>query len=59
VPPRQWKVRLHDMLEAVTKILGYCEGISSEEDFDRNQRTFDACIRNFQILGERDGCFSE
>jgi uncharacterized protein with HEPN domain len=52
VPPRQWKHRLKDMQEAVEKNLQYCESLSSETDLASDHKTLDACIRNFQVLGD-------
>ncbi len=52
MPPRQWKNRLQDMKEAVDKVLAYCEGVNSEQEFAAKSKTIDACIRNFQVLGE-------
>lgn len=52
MPPRQWKNRLLDMKEAVDKALSYCDGIRTEQDFARSLKTVDACIRNFQVLGD-------
>jgi len=55
VPPRQWKSRIEDMCEAAEKILDYCDETPSEEHFLGDHKTSDACIRNFQILGEAAG----
>jgi len=52
VPPRLWKHRLKDMEEAIEKTLRYCEGLSSENDLASDHKTLDACIRNFQVLGD-------
>jgi uncharacterized protein with HEPN domain len=52
VPPRRWKARLHDMNEAIDKIFVYCQGIESETEFSSDTKTFDACVRNLQVLGD-------
>lgn len=40
------------MKTAVDRILAYCSDLRSEAELAGNQLKFDACIRNFQILGE-------
>lgn len=40
------------MREAVENILAYCQGMPSQEEFLRERKTLDACIRNFQVLGD-------
>lgn len=52
VPPRKWKSRIRDMKEAVDKAMQYCHNVPSEAAFSAEQKTVDACIRNFQILGD-------
>lgn len=49
--PREWPLRVQDILESIQKILRYTDGMSQEE-FDRDERTFDAVVRNFLIIGE-------
>lgn len=49
---RPWKTRLADMKEAISRIISYCSGLSSETDLFKTPEKFDACIRNFQILGD-------
>jgi len=52
--PRDWRLRLQDILEAVEKILRYTRGMSFEE-FEGDEKTVDAVIRNFTVLGEAAG----
>jgi uncharacterized protein with HEPN domain len=40
-----------DMLEAARKIRSYCNGFSMEQFLD-DDRTIDAVVRNFEIIGE-------
>ena len=49
--PRHFKVYLEDILTAVQKIETYTKGMSFEE-FTQDVRTFDAVVRNFEIIGE-------
>lgn len=49
--PRDSKVYLEDILEAIGKIRLYTAGISFE-DFCEDSKTKDAVIRNLEIIGE-------
>ena len=51
MPPRQWRLRIQDMLAAIARIQGYVEGMSFE-DFANDPKTLDAVVRNFEVLGE-------
>lgn len=51
MPHRGWKLRIHDILEAVTAVNEYTEGMVYE-DFVKDRRTVDAVIRNLIIIGE-------
>jgi uncharacterized protein with HEPN domain len=42
---------LEDILSSSAKILRYTEGMTFE-DFIRDERTYDAVVRNLQIIGE-------
>jgi uncharacterized protein with HEPN domain len=46
------------MHEAISKILRYTDGFS-KQDFDNDDRTSDAVIRNFEIIGEAANHLSE
>lgn len=49
--PRLWKHRIADILEAITKIQAYVEGMSFQQ-FQLDAKTVDAVIRNFIVIGE-------
>ena len=49
--PRRWRFRIHHIIEAVERILGYVKGMSLEE-FIADSRTSDATLRNLEIIGE-------
>lgn len=49
--PRDYKVHLEDILDAVGKILKYTDSISYK-DFSSDSKTIDAVIRNLEIIGE-------
>jgi uncharacterized protein with HEPN domain len=51
VPRREWRLRIEDMLSSIGKIERYTEGMTFEE-FQQDDKTVDAVIRNFQIIGE-------
>ncbi len=51
MPPREWKLRVEDMLEAIARVERYTEGMSLQA-FRDDQKTIDAVARNFGILGE-------
>ncbi len=42
---------LEDMLEASVKIMNYTDGYDFN-DFSSDERTIDAVIRNFEVIGE-------
>src|SRR5712692_4200737 len=48
--PRDYRIYLQDILEAVAKIRQYTEGLSLETISD--PKTLDAVIRNLEIIGE-------
>ena len=54
MPPRQWKLRIEDMIEAIERIQKYIQGMSYEQ-FAADTKTVDAVVRNFDILGEAAG----
>ncbi|MGO9121421.1 MAG: DUF86 domain-containing protein [Desulfomonilaceae bacterium] len=49
--PRDYKLYLDDILESCRKIRRFTEGMSFEE-FQRDVKTQDAVIRNFEVIGE-------
>ena len=52
--PRDYKLQLDDILEAITRIREYAGDIS-EEIFADDNKTQDAVIRNLEIIGEAAG----
>ena len=48
---RKWKFFVADMLDSIRRILEYTQGFTYES-FAADQRTADAVIHNFVILGE-------
>ena len=49
--PREWRVRIEDILESIAKIERYLDGMDFQH-FERDDRTLDAVIRNFSVIGE-------
>src|SRR3989338_802001 len=49
--PRDYKVFLEDILDAVRKIQSYTSRISFT-DFSKDTKTIDAVIRNLEVIGE-------
>lgn len=49
--PRNYKIQLEDMLEAAGRIVKYVGGMS-ENEFYSDTKTFDAVIRNLEVIGE-------
>ncbi len=52
MPHKRWKTRLLHMKDSIGRIRKYCEALQSESDFAKHLQTFDACLRNFQVLGD-------
>jgi uncharacterized protein with HEPN domain len=48
---RDYETYLEDILAAIGKITRYVEGMS-EQDLVTDERTFDAVLRNLEIIGE-------
>ena len=48
---REWRFYIQDMLEFGEKVLGYTEGLT-QEAFIADERTYDATLRNIELLGE-------
>jgi len=48
---REPKLLVSDILESAYRILAYTEG-QSFDDFTKDNKTVDAVIRNFEIIGE-------
>lgn len=48
---REWKLRIEDIMEAIARIQQYTAGVQYEV-WQRDQKTIDAVVRNFEIIGE-------
>ena len=48
---RDWKLFLEDIIESCEKIMRYVDQ-ETQEQFMADERTFDAVIRNLEIIGE-------
>ena len=51
MPPREWRLRAEDILEAIARIERYIDGLTFEQ-FQADQKTIDAVIRNLEVIGE-------
>ncbi len=51
MPPRDWKMRIRDILDSIKAIREYTAGMGFET-FSGDQKTMDAVIRNITIIGE-------
>jgi uncharacterized protein with HEPN domain len=49
--PRDYKVYLDDILQAITRIREYTAGLSPTT-FAGDAKTFDAVVRNLEVIGE-------
>ncbi|HUP58793.1 MAG TPA: DUF86 domain-containing protein [Thermoanaerobaculia bacterium] len=50
-PEREWRFRIEHIVEAIEKIMRYTEAMTYEQ-FAADERTVDAVIRNFLVIGE-------
>lgn len=48
---RDSRLLIKDILEAIDRILDYTEGMNFES-FESDQKTVDAVVRNFEVIGE-------
>ena len=48
---RDWKLFVEDILECIGKIENYIENMKFE-DFEKDDKTTDAVVRNLEIIGE-------
>jgi uncharacterized protein with HEPN domain len=49
--PRDYKVYLEDMLEAIANVEEYVGGMP-RQDFERDKKTLHAVVRNLEVIGE-------
>ena len=51
MPPRSWRVRIEDVLDAIDTIEHYVAGLDFDA-FEADRKTVDAVERNLEIIGE-------
>jgi uncharacterized protein with HEPN domain len=51
MPPRKWGLRIRDILSSIERIIEYTRNFDFEQ-FRSDTKTFDAVVRNFEIIGE-------
>lgn len=51
MPPREWRIRIEDMIQAAERALGYVQGITYEQ-FAADRRTVDAVSYAIVVIGE-------
>lgn len=49
--PRNWRIRISDVLECIEHITAYTQDMTQSE-FQADQKTIDAVLRNLEIIGE-------
>lgn len=48
---RDWKIRINDIVECISKIQKYIQGLGFDE-FEEDDKTIDSVLRNLEIIGE-------
>lgn len=56
--PRDWKLRVSDILACIEKIEKYISGMTYDQ-FQKDNKTIDAVIRNLEVIGEAAGHIPE
>lgn len=51
MPPREWRLRVEDILDAIAKIERYVHGLTFDQ-FEADEKTIDAVVRNLEVIGE-------
>lgn len=51
MPPREWRLYIEDILEAISRIQRYTRGMVFD-DFHVSDITIDAVVGNFTVIGE-------
>jgi len=54
MPPRGWRMRIEDILDAIGRIQDYTRGMTFEA-FSHDRKTIDAVVRNITVIGEAAG----
>ncbi|MEW5827458.1 MAG: DUF86 domain-containing protein [Chloroflexota bacterium] len=49
--PRNWEIRITDILQCIEHITAYTQDMTQSE-FQGDQKTIDAVLRNLEIIGE-------
>ena len=57
MPPRDWRLRVEDILDAADRIEAYIAGLDFGQ-FQADRKTVDAVIRNLEVIGEAAGHLS-
>ncbi len=51
MPPRTWRLRVEDILDAASSIDAYTSGLDFD-GFQSDRKTVDAVVRNLEVIGE-------
>lgn len=51
MPPRNWRLRIEGILQAIARIQRHVEG-ATFESFSSDEKTLDAVMRNIVVIGE-------
>ena len=51
MPPRDWQMRVRDILDSIAKIERYTDGMTLDT-FSSSDITIDAVVRNLEVIGE-------
>lgn len=51
MPPRDWTMRIEDILDSIAQIQAYVRGMTFDS-FQADRKTIDAVVRNITIIGE-------
>ena len=51
MPPREWRLRIEDILDAIAKIERYVQDLTFDQ-FQADEKTIDAVVRNLEVIGE-------
>ena len=57
MPPRDWRLRVEDILDAAGRIDEYIVGLDFAR-FQADRKTVDAVLRNLEVIGEAAGHLS-
>ncbi|OFZ78578.1 MAG: hypothetical protein A2583_04280 [Bdellovibrionales bacterium RIFOXYD1_FULL_53_11] len=55
MPHREWRIRIEDILNAIERTKRHINGLS-EDQFSKDEKTIDAVIHTFAIIGEAASC---